>query len=60
MVLLYPTMLKKLTQSMKRMGILFLDAIDKELKKILGMETLEIMGGFKPEDIRYQKHHMPV
>ena len=35
------------------------DTIGKELKKILDMETFEIMEGVKPKNIRYQKHHMP-
>ena len=35
------------------------DDIDRELKKIWGMETFEIMKGVKLEDIRSQKHSMP-
>ena len=35
------------------------DTIDKELKKIWGMETFEMMEGVKPEYIRSQKHAMP-
>ena len=35
------------------------DYIDKELKKIRGMETFEIMERVKTEDIQSQKHPMP-
>ena len=33
--------------------------IEKELKKIQGMETFEMMEGVKPEDTRSQKHPIP-
>ena len=33
--------------------------IEKELKKIQGLETFEMMEGVKPEDILSQKHPMP-
>ena len=34
------------------------DDMDKEIKKIRGMETFEIMEGVKPEDTRSQKYPM--